>query len=146
MRIRSSSESFEVVPSAANAALRKIADRPGEIRRVVSRLMALVVPHLDAAKAINLLLGADDLRAAISALEAEADGLDPRSRLAGPDEVRTYLRQSLYEELLAEPSNVFYTSKINPEVVRYEAMTRDFWKECLAGLSKKLGLKGKENS
>lgn len=142
MRIRSISDSFEVIPSAAEAAPPKIADRSGEIRRVVSRLAALVVPHLDTAKAMNLLLGADDLRAVISALEAEADGLDPRSHLEGPDEVRVYLRQSLYEELLAEPSNVFYTSKINPEIVRYEAMPRDFWKECLAELRKKLRLEG----
>ena len=110
------------------------------MRRVVKRLQALIVPHIDAAKKMDRLLGAADLKAVIAALVAETDGLSPNPHLDCPDEILRYLRETLYLELLAEPSNVFYTTAVNSDVVRYEPMPRTFWKDCLLDLRNKLHL------
>jgi len=39
---------------------------------------------------------------------------------------------------VGEPSNIFYTTKVDAKTVRYQALPKDFWKECLAQLRHQL--------
>lgn len=102
-----------------------------EIQRIVRRLRSLLLPHFQSATRMGTSLGPDDLRAAVAALLAEADGLSPDPHLHCPDPIQLYLRRTMYEELLEEPSNIFFTTRVRSDVIRYEAMPRDFWKQCL---------------
>jgi hypothetical protein len=111
-----------------------IPERKTEISRVVKRLQSLITIHAESAQRMGYPLAMEDLLAVVSALEAEADGLDPKSHLFHQNEIVVYLRGSLFEELLGEPSNIFYTTQVAPDVVRYEALTKDFWKDCLGHL------------
>jgi hypothetical protein len=140
IKIRSGPTSFEMLTPEVDAGPLEIAEPQAEIRRVVARLQSCMAPALQSAERMDRRFGADDLRAVIAALEAEADGLDPRPALHCPDEILLYLRQTLYEELLAEPSNILHTTRVNADVVRYEAMPRKFWKQCLAHLRTRLKL------
>ncbi len=138
MKIRSSSVIVEdLLPDAAPGKL-EVENASAEIRRMVKRLRVLLVPHFESASRLGVILGPDDLRAVIDGLLAEADGLSPDSHLHCPEELRSYLRRTMFDELLAEPSNTLYTTQINEEVVRYEAMPADFWKDCLRALRAKL--------
>jgi hypothetical protein len=58
--------------------------------------------------------------------------------LDGADEISAYVRRNLYDELVGEPSNIFYTTQVDGKTVRYEALPKDFWKECLSLLRQKL--------
>jgi len=116
----------------------EIADRAGEARRVVARLLAIIADHQPSAKRLGVALDPPALATVLSALLAESHRQDPRPILVQADEIRTYVLTTLYEELLVEPSNILHTTKINDEVIRYEAMEVDFWRECLATLLKQL--------
>lgn len=37
-----------------------------------------------------------------------------------------------------EPSNILFTTQVNEDVVRYEAMEAGFWRECLGELGRQL--------
>ena len=115
-----------------------IEDRKGETRRIVKRLLAIIEEHRTAALRMSFVLDADTLDVVLRALEAETRGEDPSPILSDSDEIRAYLLASLYEDLLAEPSNILHTTHVAEDVVRYEAMEAAFWKECLAGLRQKL--------
>ncbi len=112
----------------------EIENRPVEIRRVTKRLRTLLVSHFESATRLGVVLGPDDLRAVMDALICEADGMSPDAALQCPDEIRAYVRKSMFDELAGEPSNVLYTTQIRPDVVRYEAMPAGFWKACLTAL------------
>jgi len=83
-------------------------------------------------------MDASMLDTVLRALEAETRKQDPTSILAVADDVQTYIFTSLYEDLLAEPSNILFTTHIATDVVRYEAMEVGFWAECVAALRKNL--------
>ncbi len=112
--------------------VKNIEDRKDESRRIISRLQAIIASHVEGANRMGHGLGIPDLLAVVEALQAEAEQLDPQPHLMIDDEIAFYLRASLYEELLSEPSNIFYTTQVSPDVVRYDAVPGDFWKECLA--------------
>jgi len=134
VKIRSGTEQVEALfPDAAPGKL-KVKNQPAELRRVVKRLRTLFAPHFESAGRMGITLGPDDLRAVIDGLLAEADGLNPASHLACPEELRQYLRFAMFDELVGEPSNILYTTQVNSETVRYEAMPADFWKQCLSAL------------
>jgi hypothetical protein len=132
MKVRSAAT--EILDPLPIAPPKIIPERKLEITRVVKRLQSLIAIHAESAQRMGHPLAMEDLLAVISALEAEADGLDPQSHLVHQNEIVFYLRGSLFEELLGEPSNIFYTTQIAPDVVRYEALTKDFWKDCLGHL------------
>ena len=113
-----------------------------EVLRVVKRLQSLLLPHLESAHRMGVVLGPDDFRGVISALEAEASGLSPDPHLACPDELRVYLRRAIYDDFLGEPSNILYTTKVKEDVIRYDAMPAAFWLDCLALLRQRLKLTG----
>jgi hypothetical protein len=120
---------LQILPPQASA--QPVATPATEIVRIVRHLEVMTVPHIEAAQRIGHPLGAQDLHAIIDALEAEAQGLNPDPHLDCPDEIRRHQRQSLYEELLGEPSNIFRTSKVDDETTRYEALDRTLWLACL---------------
>jgi hypothetical protein len=136
MKVRSAAT--EIVAPEFIAPPKIIPQRKLEIGRIVGRLQNIIATHCKAARRMGYPLAMEDLLAVVSALEAEADGLNPQSHLAHPNEIVVYLRGSLFEELLGEPSNIFYTTQIAADVIRYEALTKNFWKECLAQLRSRL--------
>jgi len=118
----------------------RIPDREGEVPRVVKRLKTLVGTHYEASLRTGYPLEPVDLRAVLSALLAETRGEDPAPLLATGEEISTYFRRTLYEEMLEEPSNILFTTKVSDDVVRYEAMPVDFWRDCLNALAADLDL------
>lgn len=125
----------ELTPSRAP---QEIEDRKGEARRIVKRLLAIIADHHNSANCIGVALHQPLLLNVVAALEAETRNEDPAPLLHHDDEVRAYLMQALYEELLEEPSNILFTTQVKPDVVRYEAMEVGFWRECLSELRKQL--------
>jgi hypothetical protein len=115
-----------------------IEDRKGEARRIVKRLLGIIEEHRVSALRMGFTLDAPAIDSVIRALEAETRNEDPVAILADGDEVRRYVLTSLYEDLLAEPSNILFTTHVAKDVVRYEAMEVDFWKECVAALRREL--------
>jgi hypothetical protein len=93
----------------------EIEDRSGEARRITAR------------------------NTIIDALIAESHRQDPAPILAQHDEIHTYVLTTLYEELLEEPSNILHTTRVSDDVIRYQAMDVDFWRECLALLREQFG-------
>jgi hypothetical protein len=116
----------------------EIEDRKGETRRIVKRLLAIIEEHRVAALRVGFTLDAAALGTVIRALEVETRNEDPLPVLSGDDEIGSYVLTSLYEDLLAEPSNILFTTHIAKDVVRYEAMEAAFWKECVTALRQKL--------
>lgn len=102
-----------------------------EQNRIIKRLGALIEEHRESAERMGVSLGSEDVRAIIDALIAEAEQRDPKPFLSCPDDLRTYVRCTLYEELLGEPSNVLLATRVSDETMRYEAMPKSFWLECL---------------
>lgn len=139
MKIRSGTQIVEgLLPNASPGKL-DVENRSAEIRRVLKRLKTLLAPHFESATRMGVTLGPADLRAVIDALLAEADRLNPDPWLQCPEELRHYLRRTMFEELAGEPSNILYTTKVSEDVVRYEAMPVDFWKSCLQALRSQVG-------
>ncbi|MEO7098520.1 MAG: hypothetical protein ABI162_04100 [Luteolibacter sp.] len=125
----------EITPSKAP---QEIEDRKGESKRIVKRLLAIIADHHSSADCIGVALDQRLLLNVISALETETRNEDPAPQLHDEDEVLAYLMQALYEELLEEPSNILFTTQVNPDTVRYEAMEVGFWRECLAELKRQI--------
>lgn len=110
-------------------------DRKGETRHVVTRLLAIIEDHRISAQRLHVTLDAAALDTVLLALEAEIRRENPAPILeADGDEIRSYTLTALYEDLLAEPSNILFTTHIATDVVRYEAMEVAFWAECIAAL------------
>jgi len=113
----------------------EIEDRKGELRRIVKRLLAIIEEHRVAALRLQVALDADALDIVLRALDAETRREDPVPILQeGGDEIRSYVLGSLYDDLLAEPSNILHTTHVAEGVVRYEAMEAAFWQKCVASL------------
>jgi hypothetical protein len=116
----------------------EIEDRKGEAKRIVKRLLAIIADHHSSADCIGVALDQKLLLQVVAALEAETRNEDPTPLLQHEDEVRAYLMQALYDELLEEPSNILFTTQVSEDVVRYEAMEGKFWRECLEELGRQL--------
>ncbi len=116
---------------------RRVKDQQKEVARIVRRLEAIVINHLEAARRIGHPLTLEQVIAIIDALRAEAEGKNgPMAFSDG--EVTFYLMDGLYEELLGEPSNIFYSTQVAEGVTRFEPLQRDFWLECLGALYQRM--------
>ncbi len=115
-----------------------IDDRDGEGERIVRRLLALVREHRASARRIGSPLDRDALLRIVEALRIESFGGDPQALLRHEDPIAAYLRQALFQELLEEPSNVLFTTQLDEETIRYEAMETAFWRECLGRLAERI--------
>jgi len=117
---------------------REIENRGMECARIVKRLLFLIDTQVASLKKGGLVLGWEELQKVLLALEAEADGAEVNLFLDEGNEISAYVKRSLFDELLGEPSNIFFTTKVDSKTVRYEALPKEFWKECLALLRKSL--------
>lgn len=130
-----------IAPLAAPTPVRApqvIEDRRTEIQNISRRLLAIIEEHRVSALRIGFALNRDELGIVIGALEAETRGEDPHPLLATGGEILSYILTALYEELLAEPSNILHVTQVNADTVRYEAMEVGFWQQCLASLKQRL--------
>lgn len=120
----------------------EIEDRKGELRRIVKRLIAIIEEHRASALRLEVELNASALDIVLRALEAETRREDPVPILQeGGDQIRSYVLSSLFDDLLAEPSNILHTTHVAEGVVRYEAMDAAFWQKCVAKLRESLAIK-----
>ena len=136
MKIRISRQWSGDNPPFGPSPARAIQDAQSEQRRVLKRLQELIESHQESAVRMNVALEVEDVLTVIDALEAEAEQRDPLLSLKCPDEVREYARFTLYDEMLAEPSNVLLATPVSADTTRYEAMPRAFWLDCLRALRK----------
>ena len=116
----------------------EIENRGVECARIVKRLLFLIDTQVASLKKGGLVLGWEELQKVLLALEAEADGAEVNLFLDEGNEISAYVKRSLFDELLGEPSNIFFTTKVDSKTLRYEALPKEFWKECLALLRKSL--------
>ncbi len=109
----------------------EIGDRKGEAKRIVKRLGAIVEDHRQAALPLNIELGASDIGAVLNALRDHAQGGAGTPVAGARDEIHGYCLNRLFDELVEEPSNIFFTTNTGPDTIRYDAMNATFWMECL---------------
>ena len=115
-----------------------IENRPQECARIVKRLLEMIDRHVASLTKSGLSISWAEMQLVLLALEADADGRDVNVHLDGADEISAYVKRNLYDELVGEPSNIFYTTQVDGKTVRYEALPKVFWKECLSLLRQKL--------
>lgn len=128
---------IESAPPPQADFLHNIEDQRAEIGRVARRLEGIVATHLESARRMHESMTPAQIRAVLDALRVEAREAGRPPTFAG-SEVGVYLQQTLYEELLEEPSNIFYSTRVSEEVMRYEPLPRDFWLACLDALQARL--------
>ena len=127
----------EIVPVPSLAIRRPTGNQRAEIARIVRRLEAIVINHLEGARRVNHPLTIEQVLAVLDALRAEAEGAS-RPMAFSNSEVTFYLMDGLYEELLGEPSNIFSATTIAEGGTRFEPLPRDFWLACLEGLRQRM--------
>jgi hypothetical protein len=115
-----------------------IENRPQECARIVKRLLEMIDRHVASLTKSGLSISWAEMQLVLLALEADADGRDVNVHLEAADEISAYVKRNLYDEIVVEPSNIFYTTQVDGKTVRYEALPKDFWKECLSLLRQKL--------
>jgi len=117
---------------------KEIENRPQERERIVRRLLERIDAHVASLAKSDLSINWAEMQLVLLALEADAEGRDVNVHLDGGDKISAYVRRNLFDELVGEPSNIFYTTQVDAKTVRYEALPKDFWKECIALLRQKL--------
>ena len=117
---------------------KEIENRPQECERIVRRLLERIDAHVASLAKSDLSINWAEMQLVLLALDADAEGRDVNVHLDGGDEISAYVRRNLFDELVGEPSNIFYTTQVDAKTVRYEALPKDFWKECVALLRQKL--------
>jgi hypothetical protein len=117
---------------------KEIENRPQECERIVHRLLERIDAHVASLAKSDLSINWAEMQLVLLALDADAEGRDVNVHLDGGDEISAYVKRNLFDELVGEPSNIFYTTQVDAKTVRYEALPKDFWKECIALLRQKL--------
>lgn len=115
----------------------EIEDPGREKTRVTRRLLVALGHHEVSAERLGTKLQKQDLRNVFSALREHAK-TGSKPNLQGRDEIHQYILESMFAELVDEPSNILYTTKTGPDSLRYDAMKPDFWCECLDLLEQNL--------
>ena len=115
-----------------------IENRAQECARIVKRLLEMIDRHVASLTKSGLSISWAEMQLVLLALEADVDGREVDVHLDGADEISAYVKRNLYDELVGEPSNIFYTTQVDGKTVRYEALPKDFWRECLSLLRQKL--------
>lgn len=122
-----------------------IENRPQECGRIVQRLMEMIDRQVASLAKSGFAMGWAEMERVLLALEAEVEGEEVNIHLDGGDEISAYVRRSLFDELVSEPSNIFYTTQVDGKSMRYRALPKEFWKECLQVLRQRLTeLRGKD--
>ena len=116
-----------------------IEDPKKEKSLILKRLQAIIREHLVSADRLGAKFSSADISIVLSALRAHAkNGTQPVFNASTNDEIHCYVLESLFAELLDEPSNILYTTKTGKDTMRYDAMQPSFWIECLDLLETKL--------
>jgi hypothetical protein len=114
-------------------------ESPGEEKaRILKRLIALVAEHSLSAERVGIHLSQNDLKIVFAALRDHAKTGTAPTFDTSRDEIHHYVLDSLFAELVEEPSNILYTTRTSADTMRYDAMQPDFWIECLDLLEKRL--------
>lgn len=129
-RIRSLFEKGSEVPPTPDVK-QEIGDRKAEAKRIVKRLAAIVEEHRQAALPLKVELGSEDLGSVIGALREHSSGKTGKPVSGSRDEIHAYCLDRLFDELVEEPSNILFTTQTGSKTIRYDAMSTDFWIECL---------------
>ena len=129
-RIRSLFEQGSEVPLTPGVK-QEIGDRQAEAKRIVKRLAAIVEEHRQAALPLKVELGSEDLGSVIGALREHSSGKPGKPVSGSRDEIHAYCLDRLFDELVEEPSNILFTTQTGSKTIRYDAMSTDFWIECL---------------
>lgn len=129
-RIRSLFEKGSEVPPTPDVK-QEIGDRKAEAKRIVKRLSGIVEEHRQAAKPLSIQLSGKDLACVLNALREHAQGKPGKPVSGSRDEIHAYCLDRLFDELVEEPSNILFTTQTGSKTIRYDAMSADFWMECL---------------
>ena len=101
-----------------------------EKSRILKRLIVLIGEHERSAHRLGIKLSSADLSSVIEALRQHAlKGISPA--FPSPNEIHRYVLDTMFAELVEEPSNILYTTKTGEDTMRYDAMKPAFWIECL---------------
>lgn len=109
----------------------EISDKKGEAKRVIKRLYAIFEDHREAAIPLKIELAFKDLSLVLEALREHARGGAGKPVSGSRDEIHAYCLDRLFDELVEEPSNILFTTQTGSKTIRYDAMSADFWIECL---------------
>jgi len=109
-----------------------------EKKRVIKRLEALAAEHVRSAERVGIKLSKEDFRAVFGALRQHAKLGKAEPFDSARDEIHLYVLDTMFAELVEEPSNILYTTRTGEDTMRYDAMHPDFWIECLDLLESKL--------
>ena len=121
---------FDFVPPPPESQ-QEIANRKEEAKRVVKRLAAIIEDHRQSAIPLDIKLGSTEIAAVVGALREHARSGTGTPVPGARDEVHGYVLNRLFDELVEEPSNILFTTKTGPDTIRYDAMSTEFWLECL---------------
>ncbi|NJR41628.1 MAG: hypothetical protein HC767_02140 [Akkermansiaceae bacterium] len=131
-------ENFYLPEVSALSQKQDITDRKVESGRILKRLLVITGDHSESARRLGIKFQPDDVRAVIEALRSHAKGSNAVSVPGERGEVHQHVLDSLFSELVEEPSNILFTTVSGPDSIRYDAMEPTFWIECLDLLEKTL--------
>ena len=109
-----------------------------EKMRVIKRVQALAAEHVRSAERVGIKLSKEDFSAVLVALRQHAKTGKAEPFDSARDEIHLYVLDTMFAELVEEPSNILYTTRTGEDTMRYDAMHPDFWIECLDLLESKL--------
>ncbi len=113
-----------------------IKDLKSEASQILKRMLIIIGDHAKSAEHLKIRLEPKDLHAIITTLRQHAKGEWIEHVVGERDEIRQHVLDSLFSELVEEPSSILFTTQTSPDSIRYEAMEASFWIECLNLLEK----------
>ena len=123
------------LPNTTPIDVPEIEDPAREKSRILKRLLVLLGEHERSADHVGIRLSHTDIKSVIKALRQHAlKGTAPD--FSSHDEIQRYVLDTMFAELVEEPSNILYTTKTGEDTMRYDAMKPAFWIECLDLLEK----------
>jgi hypothetical protein len=108
-----------------------ITNRRTESGRILKRLLIITGDHSDSAQRLGVEIQNVDMQSVIEALRSHAKGNDVQSIPGQRGEIHQHVLDSLFSEVVEEPSHIFFTTTSGVDSIRYDAMESSFWIECL---------------
>lgn len=118
------------LPKSASSEAAEIENSGHEKSRILKRLIIIVGDNEISADRVGIQFSPTDLRTVFSALREHASRGTPPN-FEAKNEVHQYILESLFADLVEEPSNILYTTRTGADTMRYDAMKPAFWIECL---------------
>lgn len=111
-----------------------------DIERVVARLSTIVNDYCSCAQRVGCPLNNEAIQIVLLALHTESVGGDYRIYLKVSDPTATFLRTSLFNELLEEAGCEFIACLSQTEDRKHSQMDPARWRICLTELERRLGI------